>query len=345
MKVARRIRGGFVVWSLTLAGCAGERMTPLASPADFAPVPARGGWTVANTFGEVSLEKFQSGEVVIIPIKAVGKPGAERYDTHRSAYTYETDIPDPNVRIDERYAWGAAPTNNGHGTFHYHDERLAFDLKSHRVFVLPRGGMTRVDRKSADGSQFWCSRDALNEATVAIDSYTHSDPHVACPTAFLRWTGENSGPPILIGLQKEVFVIDAHFVAELIAELHLDEEVGRVKAAEDMNRTISTVARLQEDQQRLLEAERIRTAGARGQASIDRQELGVLLCSDVQVRNTQTVVSAFLESVHAEKVQLRVNNVRSLDGRTTFTALRIEGIDYTPGNIVWSNRREWRACE
>ena len=43
-------------------------------------------------------------------------------------------------------------------------------------------------------------------------------------------------------------MIDVHFVADLIAELHLDEEVGRVEAAEDVTRQLSTVARVQEDQ-------------------------------------------------------------------------------------------------
>jgi hypothetical protein len=330
--------------SLSQAACAGSD-TPVATAADFAPASANGGWTVANQFGEVSFERFEAGEVVIFPLKVARRAGADRYDTGRAAFNYELDLPNPNLGVRERYSWGNVPINNGLGTFHWQHERLAFELKSHRVFVLPRGNSERIDRKQADGTQFWCHRNALTDTTVAIDSSNGNHPDV-CPTAFIRTTGETKGPPLLVGLQEEAYIIDTRFVAGLIAELHLDEQVDRVKVSEGMSRQLATVAQAQDEQQRALEAERVRTAGARGQGMIERGEVGAKLCLDVQFQNKPVVVTGFLESVRGEKIQIRVNNVRSADGRSSYDGrLPIDGVEYTPGNVVWANRGNWRACE
>lgn len=84
---------------------------------------------------------------------------------------------------------------------------------------------------------------------------------------------------------------------------------------------------------------------ALGQAMIDRGEIGASLCADVNARNQAFVVRSFLERIEGERIQLRVNVIRSPDGRVTAGGLRLEGIDVSPGSIVWLNRREWRACE
>ena len=72
----------------------------------------------------------------------------------RSAFRYETDIPNPNAGIRKRYAWGTSPIDNGHGTFFWYHERLGFDLKSRQVFVLPRKGLANVKRANGSGAQF-----------------------------------------------------------------------------------------------------------------------------------------------------------------------------------------------
>lgn len=293
-----------------------------------------------NTFGDVTFEQFQAGDVVIVPVKAVRRPGGDRYDTTRAAFSYEVDIPNANLPARERYMWGSLPINNGLGTFHFHHERLAFDLKAKRVSILPRGGLARVSRKSDDGTQFWCRRDALSEATATIAGGD------ACPTAFIRTTGETKGPPLLVGLQKEAYVIDAGFVASLIQDLHLDEEAGGVRDAETMNRQLGQIRQVQEAEQQQASEERERTAGARGQALIDQGEIGARLCGDIMLGNQPAVISAFLEGVRGDKVQLRVNSIQSPDGRSTFTLKApIEGVAYTPGNVVWVDRQKWRACE
>jgi len=343
MRDVRWVRVGVVISSLLLAACMGPRQTPIATAADHGPAPAAGGWTVADTFGEVSFDAFQAGDYVIVPVKAVAKPDAERFDTSRSAHVYELDAPNPNVSARERYEWGSQPVWNGraHGASHFYDERLAFDLRGHRVFVLPRGGLQNVDHDGAQPTRFWCKLDALREATIAISGYGP-----VCPTAFIRTTLETKGPPLLVGLQKELYVIDTRFVAGLIAELRLDEAVSTLRTSENMNRDLAKIAAAQEQAQQAQESERARTAGQRGQAMIDRGELGSLLCSDVTIGNRPAVVSGFLEGSHGSKVQLRVNVIRSPDGQTTFTSkVPIDGVDFTSGNVVWVDREPWRACE
>jgi hypothetical protein len=331
---------GIICCSLGLAACVGNE-TPPATPADFGAPPSADGWSISNTFGDVSLEAFEAGDFVIVPLKAVSKQGAERFDTRRSAYVYAVDAPNPNADVRERYLWGSAPTDNGHGTFHYYYERLAFDLRAHRVFILPRGGSANVDQQDLQPARFWCNRDALREATVDIVGYGP-----VCPTAFIRTTGDTKGPPLLVGLQKEQYIIDTRFIAGLIHELQLDEAVKSLRASENMNRELAKTAAAQGQQQRAQELERARTAGTRGQAMIDQGDVGSLLCADIHVGDSPAVVSAFLEGVRGTKVQLRVNNIRSPDGRTTFTLKApIEGIDYTQGGIVWVDREHWRACE
>jgi hypothetical protein len=340
MRLEVWVRAGVMCCSLGLASCVGNE-TPPATPADFGAPPTVRGWSVSNAFGDVSSEDFEAGNFVIIPLKAVSKPGAERFDLRRAAYVYEVDTPNPNANVRERYLWGSEPTDNGRGTFHYHHERLAFDLRTHRVFVLPRGGLANIDRQGPQATRFWCNRDALSEATVAIVGYGP-----VCPTAFIRTTGDTKGPPLLVGLQKEQYIIDTRFVAGLITELQLEETVNNLRASENMNRELAKVAAAQAQQQRAQEIERARTAGERGQAMIDRGELGSLLCADIQVGDRPAVVSAFLEGAHGAKVQLRVNNIRSPDGHTTFTLnAPIEGIDYTSGGIIWVDREHWHACE
>jgi hypothetical protein len=355
MSLKRWMKMGLLGSLAGQSACLGETQTPLATPADLRPAPATGGWTVENTFGDVSFEQFQAGEMVIVPLRAVRKPEADRHDLRRSAFTYQVDLPDTNMEIRKRYRWGGEPLSNGlsPGSFHWHHERLAFDMKSHKVFVLPRRGLANVDRKEQDTTRFWCIRDAVRSQTVAIDSWydgrgdiSRPEPGDVCPTAFVRTTGETKGVPLLVGTQKETYVIDTPFIAVLIDELHLDTEVSRAKSAEDMNRQLTTIANAQEQEQRALAAERIRTAGSRGQAMIDRGEIGARLCADLQVGPSPAIVSTFLESIRGENVQLRVNSVQSPDGNTTFTLTApIDGILYSTGNLVWSNRRGWRACD
>ena len=132
-------------------------------------------------------------------------------------------------------------------------------------------------------------------------------------------------------------------MARLIIRALSSEERARLKEAEDMRREN---ARAQEEQQRAMEAERVETLRLRGQTTIDRVELGARLCKDIQVGQSMAVVSAFLENVRGENVQLRVNNVVSPDGTSVFTLSRpIDGVLYTDGNVIWSERRTWRACD
>jgi hypothetical protein len=317
----------------------------MATAADFAAAPAVGGWTVANTFRDVSFEEFQKGGFVIVPLRAVRIPGTDPDDGSASVYTYEADIPDPNLRIHERYLWGGVPRNNGHGTFHWYHERLAFEQATHLVFVIPRRGPQTIQPKSADGTQFWCGLDELRETTIAFDN-TKGFFYSLCPTAFIRTTGETKGIPLLLGTQKQVYVIDARRIASLIADLHVDEEVSRIRASEDMNRQLSKLAEVQAEQQRMIEADAARTANSRGQAMIDRSEIGSLLCEDIQLGRMPAVISAFLEDVRGEKIQLRVNNVLSQDGHSIITLkVPVDGVDYASGNVVWVSRRDWRACK
>jgi hypothetical protein len=51
------------------------------------------------------------------------------------------------------------------------------------------------------------------------------------------------------------------------------------------------------------------------------------LSRDIQVGSSPAIVSAFLESVQRDNIQLRVNNVQSSDGSTTFALNRAIGGD------------------
>jgi hypothetical protein len=320
------------------AGCVTHE-TPTIAAAEIGARVAVDGWEIADSFDEVSFADYQSGDVVIVPIKAVRN--GQGFNTRRAAYTYELDLPDPNAPIRARYQWGSAPIDNGHGTYHYLHERLAFDLRARRVFVLPRGGAANVERSDSTVTKFWCGRDALGHTTAAIVGYGK-----VCPTAFLRTTERTKGPPLLVGLQQEEYVVDTRFIASLIGELQLEQAVASLQASEAMSRQLAEVEAAAAQAQLAQAAELARTAHERGQKMIDDAALGSLLCADIRVGAQPAVVSAFLEGKHDAMVQLRVNTVNSPDGRTRIELkVPIDGVLYAQGGIVWVAREHWRACE
>lgn len=307
---------------------------------------------MANTFGDVSFEQFQSGDFVIIPLRAYQKAGADPDDDSRSAHIYEIDLPDSNLSAEERFLWGALPMHNGrrNGSYHWHHERLAFDLKSRRVTILPRRGLSNVDPQGDGGTHFWCTRDVVAKQTITIDSWDGRG-HIlplgeVCPTAFVRSTRETKGVPLWVNSQREAYVIDTQFVAALIAELELDDEVTIAKGAATVIRQQEKAAQVQEDVHQSIQAEQRLTRNTRGQAAIDEAELGARLCADIQVGGSSAVVSGFLEGVSGANIQIRVNSVQSPDGSSTYTLTApIDGVLYAPGSVVWSDRTPWRACK
>lgn len=245
MRAFRWVKLGGVGAFLGQTACLGEPQTPLATAADIRPAPARGGWTVANTFGEVSFEQFRSGDFVIVPLRAYEKAGADPDEDGRFVHEYMVDVPDANLSEEERFLWGALPLHNGvpNGSDHWHHERLAFNLKSMEVFILPRRGLTNVDLKGADGTHFWCTRDVVASQTITIDGWYNSNGSrytlplgEVCPTAFVRSTRETKGIPLLAG-EKEAYVIDTQFVATLIARLEIDDQVTIMRGRPESTKT------------------------------------------------------------------------------------------------------------
>jgi hypothetical protein len=302
-------------------------------------------WKVSPQFRQYSYQAYERGDVVIIPLRAVRKPGSD--SDHRSSFTYQVDAPDPSATPQEKFLWASMPIDNGHGTFHWLHERLAFDLRTHEVFLLPRRGMNNVSLKVPNGSQFWCEPDALKEETHSIDHYNAGGMHYpdVCPSALIKSAKETKGLRF-IGKKQELYGIDLQFVAGLIRELDLAHEVDRFKFARTVEKQLEVVQAVQQQQQTAAELERIRTAPERGQAIIARAEVGERLCMDVQLSRQAAIVAGFLEAVRGNKIQVRVNSVKSPQGGTNWTGdVNIDGIVYTPGNLVWADGKAWRACD
>jgi hypothetical protein len=306
-------------------------------------------WKVSENFRTVGMSSVENGDVMIVVLRPQQSPGAK--SLHRSTFSWSYDPPPSAATPSEKYDWGAHALDNGHGTFHWYHERLAFDRRTHTVYLIPRRGMNNVHLKEQGGSSFWCDTRVLDEETVAMDSYHVVDKGTTyldvCPTAFVKALGETKGVRFL-GKKEALYAIDTKLVEKVIADARLVQHVQEAQEsmlAETQRR--AEKAELSRQAQRAA-AEKARTAHDRGQAAIAAQQIGERLCRDAVAQDfgTAVLVSGFLEAVRGPKVQIRINSVRTYGGQSSENAtVRIDDVSYAPGAVVWSDANAWRACE